>query len=207
MNTIKTIIAFIAFGLTINCNAQNASVEKTLFAVQTGFVGLWLNNETKLSNTIAIRSEIGIENDFAVGDHYSNTGFILQPVLNIEPRYYYNLESRNLNGKKTAKNSGNYLSIKTSYHPDWFVINLDENVTKIADLSIIPTWGIKRQIGNNFNYETGIGLGYRIVYLKSNYRSGNVQNVDGAAINRNQYTPYFHLRLGYVFNNNSGAKK
>ena len=195
----KKIIAFIIFGLTINSNAQKASVEKTLFGIQTGFAGLWLNNETKLTNSIALRSEIGIENDFAVGDHYSGTGFILQPVLNIEPRYYYNLEKRNSNRKKISKNSGNYVSIKTSYHPDWFVINLDENITKIADLSIIPTWGIKRQIGNHFNFETGIGFGYRIVYLKPNYRTANSQNVDDFALNRNKYTPYFHLRIGYAF--------
>jgi hypothetical protein len=195
----KKIIAFIFFALTININGQNASVEKTFFGLQTGFAGIWLNNETKLSKTIALRSEIGIENDFAVGDHYSGAGFILQPVINIEPRYYYNLEKRNLNGKKTTKNSGNYLSIKTSYHPDWFVINSDENITKIADLSIIPTWGMKRQIGNHFNFETGIGLGYRVVYLKPNYRTANYQSVDDSGLDRNQYTPYFHFRIGYAF--------
>ena len=195
----KKIIVFTILGLTLNLNAQNVSVEKTFFGIQTGFAGIWLNNETKLTKTIALRSEIGIENDFAVGDHYSGTGFILQPVINIEPRYYYNLEKRNSNGKKISKNSGNYLSIKTSYHPDWFVINLDENVTKIADLLIIPTWGIKRQIGNHFNFETGIGLGYRIVYLKPYYRNINSQNVDDFASNRNQYIPYIHLRVGYTF--------
>ena len=194
----KKIIAFIIFGLTITINAQSTSVEKTMFGIQTGFAGLWINNETRLTNSIVLRSEIGIENDFAVGDHYSSTGFILQPVLNLEPRYYYNIEKRNSKGKKNSKNSGNYLSIKTSYHPDWFVINLDDNITKIADLSIIPTWGIKRQIGNHFNFETGIGFGYRVVYLKPNYTSATSQNVDDFAYNRSQYTPYLHLRIGYT---------
>ncbi len=195
----KRIITIITLGLSLNINAQIDSVEKTFFGFQTGFTGFWLNNETKLTNTIAIRSEIGIENDFAVGDHYNGTGFILQPVLNVEPRYYYNLEKRNSKGKKTSKNSGNYLSIKTSYHPDWFVINLDDDITKIADLSIIPTWGLKRQIGNHFNFETGIGLGYRIVYLKPNYKTANYQSIDDFAVNRSQYTPYIHLRVGYNF--------
>jgi hypothetical protein len=31
-------------------------------------------------------------------------------------------------------------------------------ILKTADLSIIPTWGIKRQIGSNFTYETGLGF-------------------------------------------------
>jgi hypothetical protein len=27
----------------------------------------------------------------------------------------------------------------------------------VNQISIIPTWGIKRNIGNHFTYETGIG--------------------------------------------------
>ena len=197
----KRVIAVLILAFNLNVNAQEVSVEKSIFGIQTGFgvhTGIWFNNESKLSNSIALRSEIGLENDFTVGDHYDGAGFILQPVLTVEPRYYYNLEKRNSKGKKTANNSGNYISIKTSYHADWFVINLADNVTKTADLAIVPTWGLKRQIGNHFTYETAVGFGYRVVYLKENSVNGNVQNVDGA-YNRNQYIPYLHIGIGYAF--------
>jgi hypothetical protein len=36
-------------------------------------------DKRKLSNSIALRSEIGIEHDFFVGDQYDGAGFI-QPV-------------------------------------------------------------------------------------------------------------------------------
>lgn len=193
----KNIFALLMFGFTISNHAQNTGVEKTLFGIQTGFAGVWINNETKITNSVALRSEIGIEHDFAVGDHYKDAGFIMQPVINLESRFYYNIEKRNSKGKKTAKNSANYFSIKTSYHPDWFVVNLDENSTKISDLSIIPTWGIKRQIGKHFNFETGIGFGYRVVYLPANYQTATAQSVDNFPVNRGQYTPYLHLRVGY----------
>lgn len=195
----KKIIVFIILGITITSNAQQASVEKSMFSVQTGFAGLWINNESKLSNSIALKSEIGIEHDFTVGDHYDEAGFILQPVITLEPKLYYNLKKRNSRGRKTSNNSGNYVSLKTSYHPDWFVINLDDNITKTADLSIIPTWGIKRSIGEHFTYEAGGGLGYRIVFLKANSFDGHAQNVDGFNSTKNQYTPYLHLRIGYIF--------
>jgi hypothetical protein len=196
----KRVIAVLILAFNLNVNAQEVGVEKSIFGIQTGFgahTGIWFNNESKLSNSIALRSEIGLEKDFTVGDHYDGAGFILQPVLTVEPRYYYNLEKRNSKGKKTANNSGNYISIKTSYHPDWFVINLADNVTKTADLAIVPTWGLKRQIGNHFTYETAVGFGYRVVYLKENSVNGNVQNVDGA-YNRNQYIPYLHIGIGYT---------
>jgi hypothetical protein len=58
--------------------------------------------------------------------------------------------------------------------------------------------GIKRQIGSNFTYETGLGFGYRIVYLKPNYYNGSSQNVDDVSTNRINI-PYLHLRMGYTF--------
>jgi hypothetical protein len=68
-----------------------------------------------------------------------------------------------------------------------------------SGLIYYPYMGIKRQIGSNFTYETGLGFGYRIVYLKPNYYNGSSQNVDDVSTNRNQYTPYLHLRIGYTF--------
>jgi hypothetical protein len=38
--------------------------------------------------------------DFTLGSQYDGAGFILQPVLTVEPRYYYNLEKGNTQGKK-----------------------------------------------------------------------------------------------------------
>ncbi|WP_394772744.1 hypothetical protein [Flavobacterium sp.] len=195
----KKAVLLVILVLSLNMNAQNASVEKSIFSVQTGFIGLWINNESRLANSLALRSEIGIEHDITVGDQYEGAGFIFQPVLTLEPKFYYNLNKRSQNGKKITNNSGNYVSLKTSYHPDWFVLNLDDDITKTADLSIIPTWGFKRQIGNHFTYEGGAGFGYRIVYLKPNYYNGNYHNADGNSTNRNQYTPYFHIRMGYTF--------
>lgn len=195
----KKILGLLVLGLSLNVNCQTLGVEKTFYGIQTGLAGIWINNETRLSSSLALNSEIGIEHDFFVGDQYDGAGFILQPVLTLEPRYYYNIFKRHSDGKKTSKNSANYLSLKTSYHPDWFVVNLDDKITKTADLAIIPTWGMKRQIGDNFTYETAVGLGYRIVYLKPNYFNGNAQNVDDVSTNRNQYIPYLHLRIGYIF--------
>ena len=150
-------------GINLNANSQIVEVEKSFFSIQAGFSGVWVNNETRLCNSIALRTEIGLEHDFFVGDQYNGADFIFQPVVTVEPRYYYNLERRSSNGNKTSKNSANYLSLKTSYHPDCFVLNLDDAITKTAYLSIIPTWGMKRQIGSKFTYETGIGFGNRMV--------------------------------------------
>jgi len=176
----EKIITLIFLSLSIFCNSQNVSVEKSVFGIQTGFLGIWGHNESRLSNKIALRSEVGLDAGILFTDFYGSSGFLLAPVLTLEPRFYYNLNKRNSKSKDIKNNSGNFISLKTSYHPDWFVISdIAEHIT--SDISFIPTWGIRRNIGTHFNYETGVGIGLRFF-----------SNVSEAVGN-------LHLRIGYVF--------
>ena len=185
----KKNIALVFLSLSIFCKAQNASVEKSVFGIQTGFLGIWAHNESRLSNTIAMRSELGFDSGIWGGDFYDGTGFLLTPVLTLEPRFYYNLNKRNSKSKVITNNSGNFISIKTSFHPDWFVISNYKDVSIISDISFIPTWGIRRNIGTHFNYEAGLGFGYRYIFAKA----------AGYYSNESEATANLHLRIGYVF--------
>ncbi|MEZ0007550.1 hypothetical protein ABH942_002932 [Flavobacterium sp. 28YEA47A] len=184
----KNLSTFILCCLTMAAKSQTASVEKSLFGIQTGFLGVWAHNETKLSNQIVLRSELGLDSGIWGGDYYDKTGFLMTPVITVEPRWYYNLNKRVAKSKRIDGNSGNFISLKTSYHPDWFVISNDD-VNIISDISIIPTWGIRRNIGKHFNYETGIGVGYRYIFAK---QAGYLENKSETTLN-------LHLRIGYTF--------
>ncbi|AOW08433.1 hypothetical protein [Flavobacterium gilvum] len=183
------LLAIALCGLTITVKSQNASVEKSTFGIQTGLLGLWVHNETKLTNQIALRSELGLDSGIWGGDFYDKTGFSMTPVITAEPRWYYNLNKRENKSKRVDGNSGNFISLKTSYHPDWFVISNYDNVNIISDISIIPTWGIRRNIGKHFNYETGIGIGYQYIFAK---QAGYLENESNTILN-------LHLRIGYRF--------
>ena len=148
-------------------NGQVISVEKSIVGIQTGFLGIWLNNEAKLSDKWALKSEIGFDSGIFDGSFYDKPGFLMTPVLTVEPRWYYNLAKRSSKLKNIKKNSGNFIGIRTSYNPDWFVISNYKNLTVINQLSLIPKWAIRRSIGNNFNFETGLGIGYRYYFAKS----------------------------------------
>ena len=181
-------LTLIFCGLTLIAKSQTASVEKSTFGVQTGFLGVWIHNESKLSNLIALRSEIGLDTGVTLRNG-NTTGFLLTPVLTLEPRWYYNLNKRVSKSKRVDGNSGNFISIKTTYHPDWFVISNESNLNFITDISIVPTWGIRRNIGNHFTYEAGIGVGYVHCFKKDNVILINEPDV---AVN-------LHLRIGYRF--------
>ncbi|MGG5485400.1 hypothetical protein [Gaetbulibacter sp. PBL-D1] len=49
------------FTISLSTQSQTTSVEKSTFGVQTGFLGIWVHNESRLSNSIALRSEIGLD--------------------------------------------------------------------------------------------------------------------------------------------------
>lgn len=183
----KHLLSLILIGLTITAKGQNVSVEKSIFNIQAG-IGIWVNNESRLSNQIALRSEVGLDGGIFMGGLYDEAGFLLAPVVTLEPRWYYNLNRRNAKSKNISGNSGNFVSLQINYNPDLFVISGKENLEVVNQVSAIPTWGIRRVIGH-FNYETGIGLGVRYIFGKS---AGYQQDETEAAVN-------LHLRIGYKF--------
>lgn len=174
---------------TITARSQTSGVENSIFGIQSGFLGVWVHHETKLSNPIALRSELGFDSGFWGGGYYNKTGYVFAPVITLEPRWYYNLNKRVKKDKSIDGNSGNFASLKTSYHPDWFVISNYDNISIVSDIAVIPTWGIRRNIGNHFNYEAGFGIGYVYYFAKA---AGYLENESDVAIN-------LHLRIGYRF--------
>lgn len=185
----KILLTLTFCGLTFIANSQTASVEKSTFGIQTGFLGIWAHNESKLSNQFALRSELGFDTGIFGSEASNINGFLLAPAITLEPRWYYNLSKRERKSKRIDGNSGNFLSLKTTYHPDWFIISNEDNINFISDISVIPTWGIRRNLGNHFNYEAGFGIGY-VKYFKEDNVILLLES--GVAVN-------LHLRIGYRF--------
>lgn len=147
----KVLLTFSLLGLFISGYGQISEVEKSTYGIQTGFLGVYIYNELKVSKSIIFRIELGLDNIIWGGSFYSKTGFAAAPVLTIEPRWYFNLQKRYNRSKTIKDNNGDFLSVKCSYHPDLFVISNYTDLYVIPDITIIPTWGIRRNIGKHFN--------------------------------------------------------
>ena len=185
----KTLIILTLSSLALIVKSQDASVEKSTFGIQTGVLGIWAYNETKLSNSIALRTELGF--DFGIWEttYYDDydSPFLLTPVIVIEPRFYHNLKKRSEQSKRIDGNSGNFIALKMGYHPDWFVLFNTDDAPIVSDFSIIPTYGIRRNLGEHFNYEAGLGVGYSYTFGE---RAGYDENKGEMELN-------MHLRIGY----------
>ncbi|SHI83197.1 hypothetical protein SAMN04488096_10520 [Mesonia phycicola] len=169
------------------------SVESSIFGVQAGFLGVWVNNEAKISNTIALKTEVGLDAALFGGSIYyeeDEVNYAFAPVITAEPRWYYNISKRANKGKRTAKNTANFVGLEVSYNPNLFVIsNVDVDVYN--QIRIIPKWAIRRTIGNHFTYETGLGLGYRRAFFdESDYLFPP---------DKGEVILDLHIRLGYTF--------
>jgi len=172
-------------GQTLNAESS-ATVEKSLFNLQTGIFGIWASNEARLSNRIVLRSEIGLDAFSSLGPQ--KDVFALAPTINLEPRWYYNIEKRSNKGRNTQNNSANFLALSVKYAPDWFVISNRDNLNVYNQVYIIPKWGLRRNIGkSNFNYEFDFGIGY--AYLE---QYGYEKNYSDVAVD-------LHARIGYTF--------
>jgi hypothetical protein len=187
----KKLFMPLALIICMNSIAQEVSVEKSIFGIHTGLVGIWFNNEIRLANQFTLRSEIGLELGAVDGgssddDHLI---YVLAPVVSAEPRWYYNLEKRNTKGKNIRNNSGNTVSMKVNYFPDSFLITNHDNINVVNQISLIPKWGIRRVYGEHFTFETGFGLGPTFYFGKN---SENVTNKQDVYVD-------IHLRAGYTF--------
>jgi len=78
----KFFFCLLLFALTFSAKAQEISVEKSIFGVQTGFLGIWGHHEARLSNSIVLRTELGFDSGIWGGDFYEKTGFLLTPSNN-----------------------------------------------------------------------------------------------------------------------------
>lgn len=185
-------LGLILCSLSTTLKSQDVvSVERSIYGIQTGTLGVWVHGETMISQYIALRTELGLDMGFVQQDFNANTVAIMAPVISLEPRWYYNLNKREAKSKRVDNNNGNFLSLQASFHPDWFVISSVKDIRIVSDLSIIPTWGIRRSLGKHFVFETGIGLGYiRFFIKKEDLLQG--EEVDDFDLN-------LHLRIGYQF--------
>lgn len=149
-------------------NAQNASVEKSIFGIQIGGVGIWGHNEFRFSDQISIRTELGVYTEIQQG-----VGYYSAPELSISPRWYYNFNKRNQNKLDVSANSANFISLKTNFRSNVFEFSDYTGDSAQNSISMSAKWGVKRNLSKKFNFELGVGPGIR-------FYTGNSLNDDGS---------------------------
>jgi hypothetical protein len=94
--------------------------------------------------------------------------YIISPFLDLQEKWFYNLNKRDSKNKTTENNSGNFVSLRFITRGN----SIAENVSRTSDFdfAIGPTWGIQRKYGKNFHLLLDIGPQY---YFDTN-GNGNI---------------------------------
>ncbi|MDR1455938.1 MAG: hypothetical protein LBJ01_09830 [Tannerella sp.] len=171
-------------------HAQEARVEQSVWGIQAGLLSVWGYNESRLADAVALRSEAGLVSSFL----YSNSSifgstcrYAVAPELAVEPRWYYNLAKRQVRGRRTAHNSANYFSLRTSFNPKWLLVS-DPDTRPANGLTVSPMWGIRRHYGTHFSLEAGLGAAYRHIFGEK-----------GGVWSRDKFVLRAHFCIGYTF--------
>ncbi|MFA9372401.1 MAG: hypothetical protein ACERIH_11890 [Labilibaculum antarcticum] len=84
--------------------------------------------------------------------------YIISPFLDLQQKWFYSFENRKSKNRTTKDNSGNFVSLRFITRGNSIV----ENVTRTSDFDFAfgPTWGIQRNIGENFHLLFDVGPQY-----------------------------------------------
>lgn len=172
---------------------QQVSVEKNLNSIQLGLLSLSYQNEVQLERKITLRSEIGLLSGISkieYPDGRTENSYLLAPFVNVEPRWYYNLDRRSRLEKETKNNSGNYFSLLSAFVSTRTALVNTKNFETAPSFSIIPEYGLRRGIGKHFFSEYSLGIGYMHNFLKKDYFY---------RIDANEVIFDVQFKVGYIF--------
>lgn len=152
-----------------------------IFGAQVGVLGAWIHYEKSLDKNFTIDGSLGYTGGLLKGTD-NKLGYIFTTKISVEPRYYYNIEKRFKQGKKTMNNSANFLALDLSYIPDWGTSANKGNVGVDQSFAVIPKYGLRRALSHNIDFHFAFGIGYQ----------WNNENTDGVAVG-------LDLKLGLNF--------
>lgn len=172
---------------------QTPRVEKSLFEIQVSPITFWIVYEHKLSESVTLRSEAGMNFGTLRAAYVPGILDVIwenwtRPSFVLEPRWYYNLYTRKKRNHQIIYNSAAFLSLHVHFRSPWVIASRFGSLTVTPEIEVVPTIGARYPMGKHFSFEYGIGVGAG--YYFDDYFP--VRNRIYVASN-------LHLRLGYRF--------
>ncbi|MDT0644974.1 hypothetical protein RM553_19230 [Zunongwangia sp. F363] len=154
-----SIVAFLAlFTITTYGQEKTYNTEKVW---RINFLNPGAELEIPTGNYSTFSTELGIGYGGGYPDlTYANNGiiYIIAPFLDLQQKWYYNLNKRIGKNKTVENNSGNFISVRFITRGN----SIAENVIRTSnfDFAFQPTWGIQRKYGEKFHLLFDVGPQY-----------------------------------------------
>jgi hypothetical protein len=158
----KKLLLFVFFGLlTVNVSAQEKELAKTEKVWRINFLNPGGELELPTGDYSTFSTGLGVGYGGGYPDlTYGGSGFIyiIAPFLDLQQKWFYNLNKRGRKDKTVENNSGNFVSVRLLTRGP----SIADNVFRSSDFdfAISPTWGIQRKYGESFHFLLDIGPQY-----------------------------------------------
>lgn len=157
-NLIIFIISFLFTSLTFSQNLETYKTEKVW---RVNFLNPSVELELPTGNYSTFSTGLGVGYGGSYPDlTYGSPGFIyiIAPFLDLQQKWFYNINKRIRKDKNVQNNSGNFISARLITRGP----SIAENVTRTSDFDFAfgPTWGIQRKYGERFHLLFDVGPQY-----------------------------------------------
>ena len=155
-----SIVAFLAL-FTITTYGQEKNTLNTEKVFRINFLNPGAELELPTGNYSTFSTGLGIGYGGGYPDlTYKDNGiiYIIAPFLDLQQKWFYNLNKRIGKNKTVQNNSGNFISARFITRGP----SIAENVTRTSnfDFAFGPTWGIQRKYGEKFHLLFDVGPQY-----------------------------------------------
>lgn len=149
-------------------HAQQNSTLSTEKVWRVNFLNPGVEIEVPTGNYSTFSAGLGIELvsaflELSRGETYQSTLFVglgtaISPYLDLQEKWFYNLDKRYNKDKTIENNSGNFISLRLLTRGQ--SISDNEVRSSNLDFAIQHTWGIQRKYGENFHLLFDLGYMY-----------------------------------------------
>lgn len=195
----KRLLSILALIATLTSHAQEEKPGREVRDVlRATLISTGLSYEKEIGNRSTAYGHLyvrGAIEETPYGDN--ELGFFIDPVLNLQYRYYYNGMKRRERGRRTDMNSMDYIA---GTWETWFTkAPLDggsiERDSRRPATTLGAVWGLQRNYRNRFSLDLNLGMGYRFA------KTTNL-SITGQPIERNiqRFTPIVQCHIGIWLN-------
>lgn len=157
-----SVVAIFAL-LTLFTFAQEQGINQTEKVWRINFLNPAVELELPTGDYSTFSTGVGIGYGGGYPDlTYGGSGFIyiIAPFLDLQQKWFYNINKRVRKNRTIDNNSGNFISARLLTRGN----SIAENVSRTSnfDFAFGPTWGIQRKYGESFHLLFDIGPQYYI---------------------------------------------
>ncbi|RKR85168.1 hypothetical protein BDD43_5429 [Mucilaginibacter gracilis] len=157
----KLLLFCIPFLISTGLFAQDTTsyLKAKQLKINAEVIGGSFSYEAKVSQTNTMYFEAGAQ--YGISYRYSSDfgndyRYAFSPLISIEGRHYYHFKERIAKHKDINNNASNFWFLRTGY--TFKPLSQTAGYTFSDALSVMPGWGIQRNLGTHFSMEVQLGV-------------------------------------------------